>query len=134
VPVYSATASSALAPKDVMSFLGRKLTGDFSGEIVSDMKVGGRHRRIPGCRIKDRANESWPKMHDKAGSVLRVEMGIHYPEESSFTRSSVDSATSPGSARRVRRGGRGRRQGGRKTGAIRNPMAGETYESSRRSV
>ena len=33
--------------KDVMSFLGRKLTGHFLGEILSDMKEGGWRGRIP---------------------------------------------------------------------------------------
>jgi len=67
--------------KEVMSFLGRKLTGHFLGEIVSDTKVGGGLRRIPGARIKHRVKENWLKMYDKDGSVLRVEMVINNPEE-----------------------------------------------------
>ena len=67
--------------QEVMSFLGRKLTGNFLGEIVSDMKAGGWRRRIPGARIKHRVKENWLKMYDKAGSVLRVEMVINNPEE-----------------------------------------------------
>ena len=67
--------------KDVMGFLGRKLTGHFLGEIISDMKDGGGHRRIPGARIKHRVKENWLKMYDKDGSVLRVEMVINNPEE-----------------------------------------------------
>jgi hypothetical protein len=67
--------------KDVMSFLGRKLTGNFGGEIISDMKDGGPRARIPGARIKHRVKENWLKMYDKAGSVLRVEMVINNPEE-----------------------------------------------------
>jgi DNA-binding MarR family transcriptional regulator len=67
--------------KEVMSFLGRKLTGNFLGEIVSDMNDGGWRRRIPGARIKHRVKENWLKMYDKAGSVLRVEMVINNPEE-----------------------------------------------------
>ena len=67
--------------KDVMSFLGRKLTGHFGGEIISDMKDGGWRRRLPGARIKHRVKENWLKMYDKAGSVLRVEMVINNPEE-----------------------------------------------------
>ncbi len=65
--------------KDVMSFLGRKLTGNFLSEIVSDMK-DGTLRRIPGARIKHRVKENWLKMYDKAGLVLRVEMVINNPE------------------------------------------------------
>jgi len=67
--------------KDVMSFLGRKLTGNFGGEIISDMKDGGPRARIPGARIKHCVKENWLKMYDKAGSVLRVEMVINNPEE-----------------------------------------------------
>jgi len=65
--------------KEVMSFLGRKLRGNFKGEIVSDLSnFGG---RIPGCRIKHRVKENWLKMYDKAGLVLRVETVINNPEE-----------------------------------------------------
>jgi hypothetical protein len=67
--------------KDVMSFLGRKLTGHFGGEIITDMKAGDLRRRIPGARIKHRVKENWLKMYDKAGSVPRVEMVINNPEE-----------------------------------------------------
>jgi len=67
--------------KDVMSFLGRKLTGHFLGEIISDMKDGSLGRRIPGARVKHRVKENWLKMYDKAGSVLRIEMVINNPEE-----------------------------------------------------
>jgi hypothetical protein len=67
--------------KDVMGFLGRKLTGHFLGEIISDMKDGGWRGRIPGARIKHRVKENWLKMYDKDGSVLRVEMVINNPEE-----------------------------------------------------
>jgi len=66
--------------RDVMSFLGRKLTGHFLGEIVSDLKYSGL-KRIPGARIKHRVKENWLKMYDKSGSVLRVEMVINNPEE-----------------------------------------------------
>jgi hypothetical protein len=68
--------------KDVMSFLGRKLTGHFLGEIITDMKVGGSlRRRIPGASVKHRVKENWLKMYDKAGSVLRIEMVINNPDE-----------------------------------------------------
>ena len=67
--------------KDVMSFLGRKLTGHFLGEIITDMKDGGWRKRIPGARIKHRVKENWLKMYDKAGLALRIEMVINNPEE-----------------------------------------------------
>jgi hypothetical protein len=37
--------------KDVMGFLGRKLTGHFLGEVISDMKDGGWLKRIPGAGL-----------------------------------------------------------------------------------
>jgi hypothetical protein len=55
--------------KEVMSFLGRILTGHFLGEIVSDTKAGGGRRRIPGARIKHRVKENWLKMYDKDGAA-----------------------------------------------------------------
>ena len=61
-----------------MNFLGRKLRGNFEGEIVSDLTdFAG---RIPGCRIKHRVQQNWLKMYDKAGLVLRVETVINNPE------------------------------------------------------
>lgn len=65
--------------KEVMSFLGRKLRGNFEGEIVSD--ISNFAGRIPGCRIKHRVKENWLKMYDKSGLVLRVETVINNPEE-----------------------------------------------------
>ena len=65
--------------KEVMNFLGRKLRGNFEGEMVSDLTdFSG---RIPGCRIKHRVKENWLKMYDKAGLVLRVETVINNPGE-----------------------------------------------------
>ncbi len=65
--------------KEVMSFLGKKLLGQFRGEVVSDMTDRGK-RRLPGIRVKHRAKMNWIKMYDKAGSVLRVETVINEPE------------------------------------------------------
>jgi hypothetical protein len=82
MPVYLLSHSTlCFGARDVMSFLGRKLTGHFLGEIISDMKDGFRNRRIPGARVKHRVKENWLKMYDKAGLVLRIEMVIHNPEE-----------------------------------------------------
>jgi hypothetical protein len=65
--------------KEVMSFLGRKIRGNFEGEIVSD-RSDLSFKRIPGARIKHRVKQNWLKMYDKAGSVLRLEMVINEPE------------------------------------------------------
>jgi hypothetical protein len=66
---------------DVMTFLGRKLTGHFLGEVVTDQfQVELRGRRIPGRRVKHRVRCNWIKMYDR-GPVLRVETVINNPEE-----------------------------------------------------
>src|SRR3954454_18864841 len=63
-----------------MNFLGRKLNGNFEGEIVSDLSSLV-CRRTGGSRIKHRVKENWLKMYDKSGLVLRVETVINNPEE-----------------------------------------------------
>ena len=66
---------------DVMTFLGRKLTGHFVGEVVTDhMDVKMLGKRVPGRRVKHRMKCNWIKMYDK-GTVLRVETVINDPEE-----------------------------------------------------
>jgi hypothetical protein len=66
---------------DVMTFLGRKLTGHFLGEVVTDhFEVELHGRRIPGRRVKHRVKCNWIKMYDR-GPVLRVETVINNPEE-----------------------------------------------------
>ncbi|MBI4445716.1 MAG: hypothetical protein HY645_07370 [Acidobacteria bacterium] len=59
---------------DVMRFLGRKVHGNFKGEIVSDFK-----NRPEGVRIKHRVNTNSVKAYDKAGNVLRVETTMNDP-------------------------------------------------------
>ena len=66
--------------KEVMGFLGRKLVGQFRGEVIADF-LEFAHLRIPGARIKHRVRKNWLKMYDKGGMVLRVEMVINSPEE-----------------------------------------------------
>ena len=61
---------------DVMRFLGRKVHGNFKGEIVSDFK-----NRPEGVRIKHRVNTNSVKAYDKAGSVLRVETTMNNPHD-----------------------------------------------------
>ncbi len=60
---------------DVMTFLGRKLTGNFQGEMITDTK-----KRPQGIRIKHRMKKNSLKMYDK-WSVLRVETTINNPRE-----------------------------------------------------
>lgn len=70
-----------------MSFLGKKLVGQFRGEVISDMTDRCK-RRLPGLRIKHRAKMNWIKMYDKAGPVVRVEIVINQPEAFKFAKAS----------------------------------------------
>lgn len=63
--------------KDILGFLGRKLNGNFQGEVLTDCKK----KRDPGVRVKHRMKENWLKMYDKFGLVLRVETVINNPRE-----------------------------------------------------
>ncbi len=63
--------------QDILTFLGRKLHGNFQGEVLSDCKK----KRAPGARIKHRMKNNWLKMYDKFGQILRVETVINDPRE-----------------------------------------------------
>jgi hypothetical protein len=62
---------------DILRFLGRKLQGNFQGEVLTDLKK----KRYPGARVKHRMKENWLKMYDKFGLILRVETVINNPRE-----------------------------------------------------
>jgi hypothetical protein len=75
--IYPALVRGAIpsfSSSDVMRFLGKKLTGHFQGELVSDYR-----RRPEGIRLKHRVKANSVKVYDKAGSVLRVETTINDP-------------------------------------------------------
>ena len=69
-------ARACLSAEDVLKFLGRKLDGNFRGEVQTH--VG---RRIEGVRVKHRMKSNQLKMYDKAGQVLRIETTINDPRE-----------------------------------------------------
>lgn len=69
-------ATWCFSAEDVLTFLGRKLTGNFRGEVLNDYK-----KRQPGARVKHRMKENWIKMYDKEGRVLRIETVINRPSE-----------------------------------------------------
>lgn len=62
--------------EDVLTFLGRKLSGNFKGAVENHYK-----KRLPGARIKHWMKGNSIKMYDKFGSVLRVETVINHPYE-----------------------------------------------------
>jgi hypothetical protein len=63
--------------QDILTFLGRKLHGNFQGEVLTQTQKD----RHPGARIKHRMKNNWLKMYDKFGQVLRVETVINNPRE-----------------------------------------------------
>jgi hypothetical protein len=91
-PALIEHATSCLGAEDVFRFLGRKLNGNFQGEVTTDLK-----RRIEGRRIKHRLKRNSLKMYDK-GTVLRVETTINNPREFKVLR-----VTTSRSGRRSRR-------------------------------
>jgi len=60
--------------KDVLRFLGRKLTSAKTEEVTSELR-----ELVEGVRIKHRLGENSIKMYDKQGSVLRIETTINNP-------------------------------------------------------
>lgn len=69
-------ARTCLSAEDVLKFLGRKLNGNFLGEVQTH--VG---RRVEGVRVKHSMKSNKLKMYDKAGLVLRIETVINDPTE-----------------------------------------------------
>ena len=61
---------------DIMSFLGRRCTPHFDGEVLTSCQK----QRWPGARIKHQVANNWLKMYDKFGRVLRVETVINCPK------------------------------------------------------
>lgn len=59
---------------EILRFLGRRLNGNFKGEISSNLR-----RRPEGLRVKHWVEENSIKMYDKALSVLRIETTINNP-------------------------------------------------------
>jgi len=74
-PELVQAAMTELSSADVLRFLGRKLHGNFRGQVTSDLK-----RRPEGRRVKHRMKQNSLKMYDKC-SVLRIETTINNPRE-----------------------------------------------------
>lgn len=62
---------------DILRFLGRRLSPQFNGEVLTLC----RKQRWPGTRIKHRMKGNWLKMYDKSGIILRIETVINQPRE-----------------------------------------------------
>ena len=74
--LYPALVQHAMAnmqSPDVLRFLGRKLSANYTGEVTTDYK-----RRTEGVRVKHAAGPNSEKMYDKHG-LLRVENTMNKP-------------------------------------------------------
>jgi hypothetical protein len=69
-------ARVCLSAEDVLRFLGRKLNGNFLGEVQTHVS-----RRVEGVRVVHRMKSNKLKMYDKGGLVLRIETTINDPKE-----------------------------------------------------
>jgi hypothetical protein len=74
-PVYellSRTVVQAVRADKIATFLGRKLKGNYQGEVGNSLET-----RIEGTRIKHSMGPVSIKMYDKQGRVLRIETTIN---------------------------------------------------------
>lgn len=69
-------ATNCFSAEDVMTFLGRKLRGNFAGDVGNNCR-----RRWPGARVRHRMKRNTIKMYNKHGCVLRIETTINCPSE-----------------------------------------------------
>jgi len=75
LPSLVELSMTAFSAEDVLRFLGRKLHGNFQGDVTTDRK-----RRPEGRRVKHRMKTNSLKMYD-AANVLRIETTINNPRE-----------------------------------------------------
>lgn len=69
-------AALCFGAEQIMTFLGRKYTEHFRGQIKTQW-----HRREPGGAVKHWMKRNALKMYDKDGSALRIEPVINDPSE-----------------------------------------------------
>ena len=75
LPALLETSMSAFSAEDVLRFLGRKLHGNFQGQVTTDRK-----KRSEGRRVKHRMKGNSIKWYD-ALNILRIETTINQPRE-----------------------------------------------------
>lgn len=75
LPALLETSMTAFSAEDVLRFLGRKLHGNFQGQVTTDRK-----KRPEGRRVKHRMKGNSIKWYD-AVNLLRIETTINQPRE-----------------------------------------------------
>jgi hypothetical protein len=62
----------AVKPQDIATFLGKKLHGNYQGEVGNNLNT-----RMLGTRIKHHMGPASIKMYDKYGRILRIEVTVN---------------------------------------------------------
>jgi hypothetical protein len=75
LPALQELATTAFSAEDVLRFLGRKLHGNFQGEVTTSLK-----RRREGRRVKHAMKRNSLKLYDVL-NVLRIETTFNNPRE-----------------------------------------------------
>jgi hypothetical protein len=75
LPALMELSMTAFSAEDVLRFLGRKLHGNFQGQVTTDSK-----KRPEGRRVKHRLKGNSLKWYD-AANLLRIETTINQPRE-----------------------------------------------------
>jgi hypothetical protein len=71
-PPLLETLVLSIKPDDIASFLGRKLHGNYQGEVTTRLQ-----KRFPGTRIKHAIGPVSLKLYDKFGLILRLETTVN---------------------------------------------------------
>ena len=66
------TLIHAVKPQDIATFLGKKLHGNYQGEVGNNLNT-----RIQGTRIRHHMGPAAIKMYDKFGRILRIEVTVN---------------------------------------------------------
>jgi len=92
-------AMTTFSSRDVMRFLGRKMHGNFQGEVVTDFK-----HRPEGVRIKHRVGKNSLKLYDKFGRILRTEFTMNDARDFKVFRATENNPGGPCRWRPLRHG------------------------------
>ena len=83
-PLLLETLIQAVKPADIATFLGRKLHGNYQGEMGNRFNV-----RWLGSRIRHQMGPVTIKLYDKFNIVLRIETTVNQVSSSSSTAKSI---------------------------------------------
>ena len=98
-PTLVRSGISVFGSGDVLRFLGKKLHGNFKGEVVSHYG-----QRPEGVRLKHAVKGNSVKVYDKQGSVLRIETTVNHPRDFKVYRPKEGASTGAMSWQRMRQG------------------------------